>query len=317
MNEITTERNPVVIAAEINSIKDQARAMILSSSIEIGRRLVEAKEMLQHGEWGKWLEKSVDYSHDTATNLMKIYKEYGNSNFESIRNLSYTKAVALLGIPQNEREQFAQENDLLNITVRKLQEAIKEKEDLGGKLQQAQEEAKKQKELAENIEQSLDDSNDSYKELQQILFKQQDQANEEIATLKKQTDEYKKQLSEAHASGNQDEIERLGESLAKTDNELIIAHEKIKELERLLKETPVEVTAAPVIIKIPEEIEKELAQLRKQNSKPIKRFTYCFDSLVNGFRDLLGALAEITDLEAQVTYKVAVKGLIGKMSERL
>ena len=40
---ITLNRTPEVIAAEINSIKSQTKTMILCNSIEIGKRLVEAK----------------------------------------------------------------------------------------------------------------------------------------------------------------------------------------------------------------------------------------------------------------------------------
>ena len=132
MNEITTIRTPQIVAAEINSIKDQTRTMILCNSIEIGRRLVEAKTLVGHGEWGEWLKTSVDYSKSTANNLMRIFDEYGanqmplfgdNSKSQALGNLSYTQAVALLGVP--DKEEFIQENDVENMSTRELQEAIK------------------------------------------------------------------------------------------------------------------------------------------------------------------------------------------------
>src|SRR5690625_1751496 len=98
MNEITVERSQETIAIEINSIKEQTRQMLLHNSIEIGKRLVEAKAILPHGEWGKWLEESVDYSQSTANNLMKIYDEYGDGqaalfggdvNSEAVASLPY------------------------------------------------------------------------------------------------------------------------------------------------------------------------------------------------------------------------------------
>ena len=73
-----TERTPEIVAAEIRQIADQTRKMVLNSSIEIGKRLCEAKEMIPHGEWTEWLEKSVNFKQSTANNLMKIYTEYGN-----------------------------------------------------------------------------------------------------------------------------------------------------------------------------------------------------------------------------------------------
>ncbi len=72
-------RTPEIIAIEINSIKEQTKNIVLQNSIEIGRKLVEAKSLLPHGEWGKWLEKSVAYSQRTANDLMRIFNEYGSS----------------------------------------------------------------------------------------------------------------------------------------------------------------------------------------------------------------------------------------------
>src|SRR5699024_12724772 len=102
MNEMTVERSQETIATEINSIKEQTQKMLLHNSIEIGKRLVEAKEILPHGEWGSWLEGAVDYSQSTANNLMKIYEEYGdgqaalfggNADSEAVASLPYTKAL--------------------------------------------------------------------------------------------------------------------------------------------------------------------------------------------------------------------------------
>lgn len=38
--------------------------------------------MIEHGAWGEWLEKSVDYSQRTAQNLMKIFEEYGSADLK-------------------------------------------------------------------------------------------------------------------------------------------------------------------------------------------------------------------------------------------
>ncbi|MHB8127363.1 MAG: DUF3102 domain-containing protein [Desulfitobacteriaceae bacterium] len=51
MSNLITERTPLVIAAEINMIKHQTEKVIFHNVVEIGRRLKEAKEILQHGEW--------------------------------------------------------------------------------------------------------------------------------------------------------------------------------------------------------------------------------------------------------------------------
>lgn len=143
-------RSAEVIAAEIRSIDAQTREIVLRSAIEIGNRLNEAKELVAHGEWGPWLEANVHYSQSTANNFMRIAEEYG-SNFQAIENLTYTKALALLGVPADEREQCAQENDVDNMSARELQQAIKEKKQLEKELRKIQQAAEKDRKERESL----------------------------------------------------------------------------------------------------------------------------------------------------------------------
>ena len=77
MNDLQVTRTPEMVAAEINLIKDQTRKLVLSNSIAIGKKLKEVKEMLEPGQFGKWLAEAVDFSQSTANNLMRVYEEYG------------------------------------------------------------------------------------------------------------------------------------------------------------------------------------------------------------------------------------------------
>ena len=320
---IAIQRTPSLIAIEINSIKEQTRNMVLYSSIEIGRRLVEVKSMLEHGEWSAWLKDSVEYSQRTATNLMRIFDEYGanqisffgdNAKRQAFANLSYSQAVALLGVPEDARAKFIKDNDTENMSVRELQQAIKErdqaqkeKEELDLKLKTAEKEVQEQSIHYDNVSKA-------YKRIEETNKNHYKKAEQ----LRKELEETKKQLSEAQASGNDEEAGRLSESLAKTDNELANAYVKIEELERQLKEKPIETTAT--IEKIPDEVQKELDELRKKAGQPGNdaaiKFKLYFDELVSGFKALLGVLAEIPDEDSD-RYKKAVSELISKMSERL
>jgi len=327
---LSMDRTPQLIAIEINSIKEQTRKMVLFNSIEIGRRLTEAKLLLGHGEWGEWLEKSVDYSQRTASNLMRIFTDYGSSQItlfcdnaksQALANLSYTQAVALLGIPQEEREIFIQEHDIDNMSTRELQQAIKDKQELEAKLK----EVETNKQVSESV---LRTTEAVVEKLRNDLQVEKDKSKKEINRLEASISETKGLLSEAEATGlNNDEVERLEKDLEETQSELAVSISKIADLEQRLKETPIEVTAAEVIEKVPEEIERELNELRERNkeleakgAQPISaatiRFKLQFDSLVKGFGDILSVLNEI-DAHEHEKYKNAVKGLIGKMSERL
>lgn len=72
-------RSIEVITAEIWLYKQQAGAAIL----EIGRRLIEAKAQLSHGDWLPWLEEKVEFSEVTAQRFMRLAREYENPSLVS------------------------------------------------------------------------------------------------------------------------------------------------------------------------------------------------------------------------------------------
>ena len=84
MNEITNVRPIEVITAEIQFYKAQAGTSLL----EIGRRLIEAKEQLGHGDWLPWLHDKAEFSERTAQNLMRIAREYTNPPCHGARGAS-------------------------------------------------------------------------------------------------------------------------------------------------------------------------------------------------------------------------------------
>lgn len=131
MTELTAARTIETITVEIKALQNQTLGCI----IEIGRRLCEAKEMLPHGEFGEWLKNEVDFSQSSANGFMKAFREFGSPqntlfgaelNSQTFANLSYTKALKLLALPENEREEFAEEHDLENMSTRDIDKLIKE-----------------------------------------------------------------------------------------------------------------------------------------------------------------------------------------------
>ncbi len=46
--------------------------------LTIGRCLIEAKDMLPHGEWLPWLAEKVGYSEKTAQNFMRLARAFSN-----------------------------------------------------------------------------------------------------------------------------------------------------------------------------------------------------------------------------------------------
>lgn len=135
MSELVTVRDIQTVTTEIWMIRRQVEQTALSGAIEIGRRLTEAKELLPHGEWGKWLQEEVSFSQRTANNFMRLAAEYGDAqvslfggNPQALADLPYTKALQLLAVPEEEREAFAEEHNVADLSSRELEKLIRERD---------------------------------------------------------------------------------------------------------------------------------------------------------------------------------------------
>lgn len=97
------------------------------SIVIIGQDLIEAKSKMEHGLWGTWLEERVNFSQSTAENYMKIAEQVGGDSL--LLNLPYTKILALLAVPAEEREEFAADNHVEDKSVAQIKQLIKERDD--------------------------------------------------------------------------------------------------------------------------------------------------------------------------------------------
>lgn len=135
MSELVTVRDIQTVTTEIWMIRRQVEQTALSGAIEIGRRLTEAKELLPHGEWGRWLREEVEFSQRSANNFMRLAAEYGDAqvslfggNPQALADLPYTKALQLLAVPEEEREEFAAANHVADLSSRELEKLIRERD---------------------------------------------------------------------------------------------------------------------------------------------------------------------------------------------
>lgn len=334
-------RTPLLIAAEINNIKEQTRKLVLYNSIEIGRRLIEAKSMIGHGEWGQWLEKSVDYSQRTANNLMKIFEEYGaaqlsllgeNLKSQAFANLSYTQAIALIGIEESERESFVKDNKVEEMSTRELEKAIKENKELQNKLKLAEKEAEEEKKLNEKLKKENTKKDEQSKELKQKLGEAEAKTKEallnrevEIENLNIAIKDMENKLKAAEESGNEEDVDKLHQELNTSQSELIELNKKVVELEQKLQEKPIDVNEI-VVEKVPEDIEKELQELREkvksqtQNKEVNIKFKINFEKTVDSVKSLLGSLEDIknnSSEEEYSKYKMAVSAVIDKLKAKV
>ena len=91
------------LAVEIRYYSQQASWSI----IEVGKRLIEAKKQVAHGEWAEWLKGKVNFTRETASRFMKCAERY--SNVTSISLLNPTQMIELLALPETETETFIEQ----------------------------------------------------------------------------------------------------------------------------------------------------------------------------------------------------------------
>lgn len=135
MDKPAEGRTIEVITDEILDAKRAGGEAILT----IGRCLIEAKDMLPHGEWKNWLVDRVEFSERSAQRLMRLAREWSNPT--TLSDLGASKALSLLALPPEEREQFVAENNVIDMSARQLEQAIKERDEAHKAAEQARAEA--------------------------------------------------------------------------------------------------------------------------------------------------------------------------------
>ena len=111
------------ITGEILELKQRGGEVIL----DIGRRLLEAKGMLPHGEWLPWLNERVEFSERTAQKFMRLAQKWSNPS--ALADLGATKALMLLALPEEEREEFVEDHNVIDMSARQLEQAPKERDE--------------------------------------------------------------------------------------------------------------------------------------------------------------------------------------------
>lgn len=160
-------RDIETITAEVLELKKTAGESILG----IGHRLLEAKSVLRHGEWLPWLSERVDLSERAAQNFMRLAREW--SNPQALSDLGASKALALLAIPAEDREEFIAADHVVDggemkkvaeMTTRELDRAIKARDEAMARLKSAVATADDAVETADRFRRENNALLDSYKD---------------------------------------------------------------------------------------------------------------------------------------------------------
>lgn len=128
-------RDIEVITREILDAKRRGGEAILT----IGRCLTEAKQALPHGGWLPWLNERVELSERAAQRFMRLSREWSNPT--TLSDLGASKALMLLALPEPERDQFMEDHNVIDMSARQLEQAIKDRDEARKAAETAQAEA--------------------------------------------------------------------------------------------------------------------------------------------------------------------------------
>ncbi len=321
------------LAAEINTIKAQTLAMVQNATLEIGKRLIQAKGAVGHGNWSAWLKENVDYSERTAQNIIAIYERFGNgqqklfgatADPEQVAKLNRSQMLALMSIKDEETcFNFMEEHkeDLQDMSKRELEAAIKELNEVKAK---SEEKDRRINQAHDDMARIREKYEQEMKDLQAQLKEAGD--NKELSLLKEQLAEMEKQCIDLENRAGElleekDKYSKLYneaqgaamESQTKLENEIA----QLKQENEAIKNAPLEPT---VVEKVPEETIKEMDALKAkiaelEKAKPVKSkeekaFARHFENIREELQAAVECLGRLEDDKAE-----KCRGIFKKMLE--
>lgn len=340
-------RTPEMIGAEIRMYVDAGRRAGAIIGLEIGRRLVEAKAMLNHGEWLPWLEKETGFSNSSAARYMRFFNQcsaeqlglFGpETNLPALANLSITSAFNLLALPDEERESFIEEHNIENLSTREVERLVKERT----------EELRAQKEAAEAVSRGEIEARKEAEYARKEAEEARIAAENDLSEAEEQLRKIKAELDEIEKRPQAVVYERDEEAIAKAANDAADAerekHEKaekeLKEqiaaltgqvktesgnrekLEKQLHEAEEKVAAAQKDGAEAEELRGQIEGLKKQlamAAPEVAEFKAAFERVQREFSAMLETLDRIQDEDTKGKLRTAcaavLDGFMGRVKE--
>lgn len=328
MNGIITVRDIEMVTSDIHYAQRQGARQLLSNLIEIGRLLVEAKSMVPHGEWGKYLEEKVDYSQSTANNLMKLYQEYGSdqesffgsfTNSQAFGKLSYTQALALLALPAEDRQEFTENHDPEKTSTRDWEKAIRQREE---ELKEAQNRQRAAEETARKASEAMQAQAGQQEQLRsdaEAARAAKEDAEAKLEKLKEQLQKAKnaeKAAKEALAKAK--ENPEVPEAMMESLRQEVAAEAARKATEDLQKQLEAAAKEKEKAEGAAKDAEAKLVAAQKQlqlASPEAAVFKVIFTQVQEDFNRLQGALLKVEQADPGTAGKLrkAVQALLGKL----
>lgn len=323
--EVTEIKSAETLAVKIRTTVRNTQKIMLDAAISIGQDLIDAKELVSHRDWENWLENSVGFSQSSANKYMKISREFGEiSKTELIPNLSYTKALKLLAVPEEDREEFIKNTDIDNLTVKELEEKIKELQKENDTIRALAKETTELEETRNQMEENMRKLKNRIQELEIEAEADQGPSEEVKKEIEKkkvelETSERKIDASNKKIEKLQEEVKNLKESQGKAVEEAKASTlEEAREIAK--KELEEEMSKLMTVVEDANKARMEAEKkLQSSSNQDLMNFKFLIDEIQDRFNNALNALDNIgaNDKEQSDKLRGGLKVILGKLAERL
>ena len=299
-------RSIEVITGEILDLKQKGGQVIL----DIGRCLIEAKSLLNHGEWLPWLNEQVEFSERTAQKFMRLAREWSNPS--TLADLGASKALMLLALPESERDSFVQDHNVIDMSARQLEQAIKERDEARAAAQRAEADKRTAEQARAKMAEDMGLLNASLASAQDA----REQAMQDVARLEAELADLKAQPVDVAVETVVDQaaIEKArAEAIAGMQAKLDKAREKQKKAEAQRQEAQNQLETAQ------RKLEEQAKAEKRENlagDKEWAQFELLFNQAKDHANQMLELLFHARGRKDQATAQIMEKALMA-LSEQI
>ena len=250
------------LTAEVNVRYRQAESLAGMSAAmlaDAGRRLIEIKGRIPHGQFEDWCAKNLEFSKSKAEKMMKLSEKMDNENSlfsktETFTDIGISRIWALLAAPEEIAAEIVETHDVSDMTVRELKEEIQtlkrrvkeeedkrheaemavftpfeqEKADMEANIEHMTEELKSYKAAAEELESVKKDLEDAKAKLKKQKEKQKALEAAKDEEVRKGIEESK---AEIEKKAREDALTESAAEIAKNTDEIMLLQETVEKLE--------------------------------------------------------------------------------------
>lgn len=312
----TTEQ----LTAEINNQYYQAEQFASMSAImlaEAGKRLLEVKGRIPHGEFGEWCKNNLTFSYRKAARMMQLAEKMEDENspfskMPTLATIGISRVWELLSAPEEVAAEVIETGDVESMTVRELKEEISRLKNEKAVVENNNDDIRKelaraQRELADAV------TEEDYSRMQNEYVEAQKDLESELREAKDASAEIQVKLDKAKEDLKKEKQKRKDLETAKDEEVTKRLEEASAELTNKAKEEAFAESEAEIRKHIEniESLEEQVKQLEAEKAKLSNTNIMTFKVLTDELQDILEKIDGVIDDQNEKDPEVGAKMVAG------